>query len=192
MGFVESNQVDLRRVYVQQAIQAERGANKESWKSCLWCSRVAGKYERDSVLALADDLGKSTDTVYDRAHAYFMFEELCGYKNGTYRKLVFSARRADYIYWSHFRALWDAKTSYDLSIESVMELLIDIIQAEGTISSRSLDEHVRSRYGKEKHWKYYAQKASKDIARIIASEAVPRRLRKDLKRTLKILQDKSK
>ena len=176
--------VDLRRVYVEQAIHAERGANKESWKSCLWCSRVAGRYEKDAVLALADDLGKSTDTVYDRAHAYFIFEELCKHKGGKFRQLVFHARRADYIYWSHFRALWDAKASYDLSLDDVFDLLMDIIQAEGSISSRSVDDHVRSRYGKEKHWKYYAQKASKDIEKIIASETVPRRLRKDLKKTL--------
>lgn len=171
---------ELHRIRVSQAINAEGKANKETWKSCLWCWQIAGNYTKDAVKGLAEDLGKSDDTVYDRAHAYEMFRDICQYKHGKYRIFAFRARRAPYITWSHFRSLWDVRETYSLSMPQIINLLTDVVQAEGELSSRALDAHARGRYGVERPWEYYAQKAISPLQKLLDDPSLPRDVRVDV------------
>lgn len=171
---------ELHRVRVYQAIKAEGKANKETWKSCLWCWQVAGNYTKDAVKGLAEDIGKSDDTVYDRAHAYEMFYDICQHKDGKYRLFAFRARRAPYITWSHFRALWDIRKDYNLSMPKIISLLADVVQGEGELSSRKLDEHARGRYGVERSWEYYAQKTLSPIEKALSDPNLPKDVRVDM------------
>lgn len=163
----------LREVYVKNAVISYRASDKSRWKSALWCWKIVGNYEIGATLGLADDMGVSTDTVEDMAHAYSMFVELCNHKGGAYRKFVFAARNAPYIYHSHFRALYDAKQKWDLPMDKIIDLLFDIVQSEGTISSRKVDEHVRSRYGKETDWRYDAAQLQKKVNKFLQRPDVP-------------------
>lgn len=164
---------ELHGIRVRQAILAEGNANKETWKSCLWCWQVAGNYTKDAVKGLAEDLGKSDDTIYDRAHAYEMFYDICKYDRGYARIFAFQARRLPYITWSHFRALWDVRETYKLTIPNIIDLLMDVVQGEGAISSRGLDGHARGKYGVERPWEYYAKKAISPIQKLLSDPNLP-------------------
>lgn len=181
---MKKSPIELRKIYTLQAIKTNRKSNNETWKSCLFCSMVVGKYvnsareaDRDSTRSLAEEMNVSPDTVEDRAHAYFIFRELCEYKDGRYRLLVFQARRLDFIYWSHFRALWDAKRSYNLNTFQIFELLMDVVSAEGDLSSRDIDRHTKERFGVERPWTYYAARANKSIAKVLESPDTPKDVR---------------
>lgn len=154
---------ELRKVYVKQAIKAYQRKDGYDWITAVWCAKVVGGYDRGATLGLADDMGVSTDTVEDRAHAYTLFVTLCGLDQGKFRQFVFMARRAPYIYLSHFRALYDLKNTYNLTDNQVLELLMDIVQHEGGLSTRKLDAHTRQKYGDTRGWDYYAARAMKEV-----------------------------
>lgn len=178
---IRRNPDGVRRLYYEQAISAETSANKKTWVSCLWCWKIAGKYQEGGVKGLAADLGKSDDTVYDRAHAYSIFNDICLFDGGRYRSLAFQARRSQYITWSHFRALWDAKKTFNLDMEIIIHALMDVVFAEGDITSRGLDTHIREKYGVQHNWEYYAKRVTKEMLKCMNAPGVPRRIRKDMK-----------
>jgi hypothetical protein len=170
----------LREVYVRKAIETYRKKDGYDWQSALWCSRVVGNYEKGATLGLADDMSVSTDTIEDRAHAYMLFEKLGKLEGGVFRLFVFNCRRAPFIYMSHFRALYDLQNAYNLSDYQVLDLLNDIFQAEGGLSSRKLDTHTRSRYGDTRGWQYYAARAMKEINKTLQEPDLPQDGRKKL------------
>lgn len=169
----------LEGVYRKKAADAFISANHEDWKSALWASRIVGKYERGSTLGLADDTGKSVDTIEDRAHAYSMFEKLCNIGNEpNIRRFVFMVRRSPYIYISHFRVLYDEQVSRGLSDIECLDLLRDIIQAEGGLSSRKLQDHIITKYGELRNWDWYTQRVMKDISKVLDHPQLPKNIRK--------------
>ncbi len=171
----------LRKVFVENAVKSYRQSDKSRWKSALWCWKVVGNYERGATLGLADDMGVSTDTIEDMAHSYSMFVDLCNHESGTYRKFVFASRNAPYIYHSHFRALHDAKEKYSLTLAQCLDLLMDVVQSEGVISSRKIDDHTRSRYGAETDWRYDAQKLMKKLYKLNTDPNLPKKGRKKVR-----------
>ena len=177
----------LKGVYAKCAIDAFRSADKSNWKSALHASRIVGKYDRGATLGLADDAGVSPDTIEDRAHAYMMFEKLCKLNDGQFRLFVFQARRLPYVYISHFRGLYDQQESRKLTDGQVLNLLMDIVQAEGTLSSRKLDSHVSAQFGDLKDWTYYTEQAMKDIDKALSHPQLPKKKRKKLVRLYSIL-----
>ena len=173
---------ELRSVYVQQAARSYRKSDKARWISALWCSRVVGRYDKGATQGLADDMGVSVDTVEDLAHAYCLFEDLC--KMPGVRLFVFSCRRADWIYYSHFRALYDARKDYELSNADVLSLLMDIYQAEGGISSRNVSDQVQGRFGKSKSWGYYMRKVERDIELLLKHPELPREVKRIVRKPM--------
>lgn len=168
------NSEELKLVYARKAAETYRKKDGYDWQSALWCSRIVGRYERGATLGLADDMGVSTDTIEDRAHAYQLFEKLCKFDGGRFRLFVFQSRRAPYVYLAHFRALYDLQISYNLSDSQILDLLLDIMQNEGGLSSRKLDDHVRSRYGDTRDWTYYAQRAQKELSKLLGQPDFPK------------------
>ena len=181
---------ELRRIEYAQAIKAEQKANKNTWTSCLWCWQVANRYKEGGVKGLAADMGKSDDTVYDRAHAYEIFVELCNYDDGRHRFFVHTVRRLPYIYWSHFRAMWDAKKDFELTTNQVYDLLMEIYQAEGGISSRGLSEVVRGKLGVEHPWTYYADRTLREMKKTISQPQTPRKIKTGMKKIVAVLEKK--
>ena len=167
------NSEQLREIYAREAIKHDKKSDGSIWISALFCSQVVGKYAIGATLGLADDMSRSTDTVEDRAHGYSLFERLCKLDGGIYRKFVFSARRAPFIHFSHFRVLYDLQKTYELSDADIISLLLDIIQAEGGLSSRKLDAHARSRFGDARDWRYYAERAMKEIHKTLQEPSLP-------------------
>lgn len=164
---------DLTRVFAEQAIKHDLKGDAHLWRSALFCSRVVGTRDRGATLGLADDMGRSADTVEDRAHAYWMFERLCILN----RSFVFLARRLPYIHLSHFRALYDIQSQHNLKDEEILSLLMDIVQAEGGLSSRNLSDHARERYGDGRDWTYFAAKAMKEINKTLQQPDLPQDVR---------------
>lgn len=173
---------ELRSVFVQQAVNSYRRSDKARWISALWCSRVVGGYDRGATRGLADDMGVSVDTAEDLAHAYQIFEELCRLPGARY--FVFTCRRSQWIYYSHFRALYDARKDYELTNEQVLSILMDIYQGEGQISSRNVSDHTREKYGKPKSWEYYARKVELDMQRLLDHPELPRAVKRIVKKPM--------
>ena len=115
------------------------------WVAAFWCAQVVGKYDRGATVGLAGDMGVSVDTVANLAHAYSIYAELRAVPN--FRHATALMRKMPTTYYSHFRALYDARRDYNLTMEQVFDIVIDIYQGEGGISSRDVDEHARNRYG---------------------------------------------
>jgi hypothetical protein len=182
---------DLTAVYAQQAIKHDLKGDAALWRSALFCSRVVGAHERGISLQLADEMGRSVDTVEDRAHAYWLFEKLCAMSDGTHRRFVFLARRAPYVKLSHFRALYDIQSQHNLTDEEILNLLMDIVQAEGSISSRNLQDHARDRYGDGRDWTYFASKAMREIHKTLQQPDLPSEVRKVLADAFEILGDRA-
>lgn len=153
----------LREIYVREAVRHDKKSDKEIWLSAVFCEPVVGKYDRGATLGLADDMSRSPDTIEDRAHGYAIFKKLCKLDGGKYRQFVFLARRAPYIHFSHFRALHDLQVAFNLHDAQLISLLQDIVMAEGGLSSRGLDAHVREKFGDTRDWTYYAARALKEL-----------------------------
>lgn len=182
--------IDLKRVRFAQAIKAERGANKETWKSCLWCWQVAGNYNEGVVKGLASDMGKSDDTVYARAHAYQIFVDLCNFDGGRHRFFVHSVRRLPWVYWSHFRELWDLKRDFKLETHTLFDILMEMYQSEG-MSVRDMEGIVRGKLGKDRPWTYYAERARREMNKTIGQPNTPRKIRVMMKKIIHILDGKT-
>jgi hypothetical protein len=180
------NSEKLQEVYFRQGIKSHKTSDKFKWHFNLWCSKLVGNkergipFERGVTLGFASDAGVSPDTVEDGAHAYWMFEDLCKMKGGMYRYYIFAARRSQYIHTAHFRSLWDIKERYHLPLPEIYRLLVDIVQAEGELSSRDLDKHAREKYGVDYPWNYYGEKTFKSIHATLAHPDTPKHIRKVL------------
>lgn len=49
----------------------------------------------------------------------------------------------------------------------------DAMQGEGQISSRSVDGHVRERFGDTRGWEFYAQRTQKELAKLLRQPNLP-------------------
>lgn len=173
----------LTGVYKLSAIKAFRDANASDWKSALFASRIVGNYTPMQTRGFAEDVGRSPDTIEDRAHAYWLFERLCKLDDGAYRRFTHMTRRLPYIYISHFRVLYDAQKDYNLSDSQILNLLFDIVQSEGGISSRKLTDHIVQRYGDTRNWTYYAERVEKELNKLASEPSVPKEIRRRALRT---------
>jgi len=189
------NPIQLQQVYAKQAGIHYGKSDDAKWVFNLWCHLAMygrdghKKYERGTVLSIADEHGISEDTVEVSGNAYTMFRQMCELDKGKFRSYVFSARSMKYIYTSHFRALWEAKQRYGLSVADCLSLLVDVVQAEGSISSRKIDSHTRDRFGDTRDWTYYAQRTAKELAKTLSQPDVPNDVRTVLQEAFNVLGD---
>jgi len=167
-----TDQTKICDIFVRKAIGSYRDSDYSRWHSALFCSRVVGKYSVETKI-LADEMGVSSDTIEGMAHAYAMFEMLCKFNNGTARWFVFQARRTPYVFISHFRSLYTVMKKYNLSLEQILDLLMEVVQAEGAMSSRDVSEFARSRYGAEVTWAYEAYKIGKKLTKFVQIPDLP-------------------
>jgi hypothetical protein len=173
------NPTQLQQLYSKQAGIHYNKSDREKWKFNLWCNlSMYGKdgrkkYERGTTLAIADEHGISEDTVEVSGNSYQMFREMCELDEGKFRSFVFSARSLKYVYTSHFRALWEAKERRNLSVADCLSLLVDVVQAEGSISSRKIDRHAQERFGDTRDWTYYAARANKELTKTLGQPDLP-------------------
>jgi len=163
-----------RKKITEKAVKAYRRSDGSRWVFAYFSSKIVGQYGRGGTLGLADDANVSPDTVEDHAHAYWMFDKLQNLQDGAERLFVRTARKLPFIYLSHFRALYDIQISHNLTDEQIMNLLADIVQAEGTISSRNLADHARSKYGDTRTWEYYGAKAMREVNKTLQQPDLPK------------------
>lgn len=159
--------------YFKLATDSYRKSDEKLWVTAYACGQVVGNYDRGATMGLASDMGVSTDTIEDLAHAYSIYNELCELDEGKFRQFVRNARKSPYIYYSHFRALYDARSQYKLSNNQILDLLMDVVQGEGNISSRGIDGHTRSRYGDTRGWSFYARRAEKELGMTLQQPDLP-------------------
>lgn len=168
----------------------DKRGDDAAWCSALFCSKIVNNPEAGfgATLALAGEMGRSPDTIEDRAHAYWMYERLCAID----RRFTRVARRLPYVHLSHFRALYDIARANNLTDYEAMSLLMDIVQAEGSLSSRNLSDHARERYGDGRDWTYFGARAMKEIHKTLQQPDTPRKVRDALLLAHEILDDASK
>lgn len=183
------NNKNLQMVFSEQAIKYDKKSDIDLWKSALFCSRIVGNYKEGATRGLASDMNRSVDTIEDRAHAYMMFEKLCKLKTGEHRLYVFHARRLPYVHLSHFRTMWDLMKKYDLTDAQLIGLLVEIVQAEGELSSRNLSIIVQKHYDKHEVWEYQARKAYKAIENLINHPSTPKNIRIVVSKTIDLLKE---
>jgi len=189
------NPAQLQQVYAKQAGIHYGRSDDQKWIFNLWChlamygSDGKKKYERGATLAIADEHGISEDTVEVSGNAYTMFRQLCEFDGGKFRNYVFAARSMKYVYTSHFRALWEAMQRYNLSLADCLSLLVDIVQAEGGISSRKIDSHTRDRFGDTRDWTYYGQRVMREVSKTLSQPDLPKDIRAVLQETFNALGD---
>lgn len=181
--------MDNLELYAKYAHQAYRSASGGRWVAAYWAAKIVGRYDRGATIALAQKLGISPDAVEDMAHEYQMYKELRD--DPEFRINVRKCRRWPTIYGSHFRAIYDARNRYDLSLVECMDILIDVVQARGTLSSRDVDEHVRNRYGKERPWTYYAERASRAVFSLRQCPDIPIEVRHAADELFTIIGDRA-
>lgn len=172
------NTTELKKVYVKQAMRHDKRSDGEIWNSAIFCWLAAGpktngRYADGSIDGLAGDLNRERDTVEDRIHGYELFVLLCNFEDGKYRDFVFQCRTAPYIQFSHFRALYDLQSSLSLTDADIISTLLDVYQAEGGITSRSLEDHMRIKFGKKRDWTWYARKALKSLINVFSQPDLP-------------------
>ena len=173
--------------WYKKASDAYKDSDTSRWVAAEWCAKVVGKDVRGLTLGLADYMGVSSDTVYNLAHAYFIFDELCSVE--AYRHATIVSRDSPRVFYSHFLALWTARNRYHLTLAEVFDILRDIVLDEGGISSRDVDGHIRQKFGRERDWIYYAESANKRLARLLECTDVPKELRELAKPVLTWIGD---
>lgn len=164
---------DERKREYARAIRAYRKTNESRWVFNFHASRIVGKYGRGGTIDLANAMGVENDTVEDSAHAFWMFDKLRSMGGQAERVYVNWVRKLPYIYYSHFRALYDLQQSRHLTDEQLMSILIDIEQSKGKISSRKLEDHVHSRFGDTRTWEFYGAKALKALSKTEGQPDLP-------------------
>lgn len=175
--------------YAKYAHRAYQAGDDSRWVAAYWAAQIVGNYERGATLSLAKLMGVSVDTVENLAHAYMMYSALRS--EIEFRSIARRARRWPTVYQSHFLSLYEAWQRYNLSLDEVYSILVDIVQAHGQLSSRDVDEHVRSHYGKERAWTYYAERASRSLFALRQCPDVPAEIRKLTDELFSILGDKA-
>jgi hypothetical protein len=170
---MEISSYDAKKLqtWYSNACNAYKDSDIGRWEAARWCAKVVGRYERGATIGLAADMGVSSDTVENLAHAYLMFIELCGWHK--YRSATRMARKMPRVYYSHFRALYTARHRYKLSLAEVFDTLRDIVLDEGGISSRDIDAHISEKYGRVRDWMDYAEAALKKIANTLKCPDLP-------------------
>lgn len=174
------------------ARQSYRKSNEQRWVFALITSNIVGNYDRGATLGLAEEMNVSVDTVEDHAHAFWVYNKLRRMKGKYTKYYINHARKLPYIYIAHFRALYDLQESHQLTNQQVMMLFIDIVQAEGGISSRSLEDHAHSRFGDTRTWEYYAKRTVKELEKLIGQPNLPRKKRTQAKKLYYALGGKKK
>lgn len=172
----------------ERAHKAYLKTDESRWTFAFFCGQIVGNYERSASVGLASEMGVSTDTVEDMAHAYTLYRELRQMEGAA--AFVRLARKAPYIYLSHFRSLYDARRNYNLSNADTLSLLMDIFQGEGTLSSRDVDKLTRDKYGDTRDWTYYANKAVKSLSKVLEQPHLPRKVRRSAKKAYYVLGGK--
>lgn len=167
------NDIDLKlQIWYSKASSAYKASDTGRWEAARWCAKVVGRYERGLTLGLADDMGVSSDTVENLAHAYMMYIELCSKQK--YRFATRMARKAPRVFYSHFRALYTARNRYKMSLDEVFDILRDIVLDEGGISSRDVDHYISEKYGRVKDWMFYGEKVMKALAKMHKAPDLPK------------------
>lgn len=174
-------------LYSDRVRKSYRKSNENRWVSALWSYQAVGAYQDSATASIANDMGVSPDTIEDLARAYDMYFSLCSLPGA--RSYVRTARKLPYIYYSHFRALYEAKKNYKLTDKQVLDLLVDIVQGEGSISTRDVDVHTRERYGDTRDWTYYASKTKKQVRNLLSRPDLPKEGRELLAKSEKWLKE---
>jgi len=169
---IGSKEESKLQLWYTNACTAYKDSDSGRWEAARWCAKIVGKYERGATIGLASDMGVSSDTVENLAHAYLMYIEFCS--KSKYRKATRMSREMPRVYYSHFRALYNSKKRYDLSLDETFGILRDIVLDEGGISSRDIDGLIRDKYGSEKTWMYYGGRAMKALANLNRSPDLPK------------------
>lgn len=159
--------------YRSLATRGYRQSDDSRWVAAMGCAGVVGNYNRGETMGLASDLGVSVDTIEDLAHTYAVYNKLCEMEDGKFRQFVRQARKAPYIYCAHFLALYELQRQYNLHDAQLLDTLNDIVQAEGDISARGLDAHIRSRFGDTRTWDFYGGRAAKELATTLQQPDLP-------------------
>lgn len=182
-----------KQEYDMYVEQIQRHSNTEKWgiwRTAIWCHRAVGKYSVGETKGIAESIGKSRDTVEDRAHMYALFLDLIEIGPNE-RSFVHAARRLPYVHPSHFNVMYDIRGRYGLSNKEILDLLIDIVQNEGSLSSRDLDKHARDRFGVDRPWDYYAGRAMPSLWEMYSHADTPSEIRKVAGELWSMLGDKS-
>lgn len=183
------NSTDLIKRDIERAAVSYKKSDDGRWAAAYFASRVVGKYEPGATLSLAARMGRSVDTVENLANAYFMYAEFRA--DPIYRHFVRQIRRMPYIYYGYFRALYKAKQDYRLTLEQTFSILVDMYQAEGTLSQRDLDQHIQDRFGDSRDWTFWGGKAFKEIHKLLQQPDLPTEVRARLIPAYEVLGEKS-
>jgi hypothetical protein len=170
---------------IERAANSYKKSDDGRWAAAYFAARVVGKYEYGATIRLSQRMGCSTDTVENLAHAYMLYYDLRSIPK--YRQMVRAIRRMPYIFYSYFRALYKAREDYGLSNDKIISLLIDMVQAEGSMSQRDLDAHIQSRYGDTRNWTFYGQKAHKQLHILLQQPDLPKKIKRRMIAAYEIL-----
>lgn len=183
-----NNPKEVDRI-IERAAKSYKLSDDGRWAAAYYAAQIVGKHELGATLALANRMGVSSDTVENLAHAYQMYREF--FCDPRYKLMVRAVRRLPYIYYSTFRALHKAKNDYNLPLEKVWSILVDMVQAEGTLHQRDLEQHIRNKFGDTRNWQYYGAKTMKQISILLQQPDLPKEVRDALIPAHEVLGDKA-
>lgn len=184
-----TNFVPKESLYATYAAKAYRNSDSGRWVAAHWSQKIVGNYERYQTKNLAEFIGVSVDTVENLAHAYEMYSALRD--DPEFSRNTRLIRRKPYIYTSHFVALYKAWKRYNMELHEVYSILVDVWQAQGKLSSRDVDKHVRDHYGKERNWQYYAERTMQVLFSLRQCPDVPSDVRKETDELYSFLGEKA-
>lgn len=156
---------------LDRAAKSFKRSDDGRWVAAYFASRVVGCYQVGASRELAARMGVSVDTVENLACAYRMYQEFR--QDARYHHFVHAIRKVPYIYYGHFRALFKAKENYHLSIEQLFSILKDVLQAEGDLSLRDLEQHIQDRFGDTRDWTFYGGKAYRELHKTLQQPDLP-------------------
>lgn len=175
---------DTQRVRVySHAASAKQEEDVSGWRLAVYAANVGGTYKD-----LAEFIGGvSPDQIETKAHAWDMYRSL----RREYGPIVGMLRRLPYIYYSHFSALYKIKAKYKLDNESVFDMLMEVFQGKGSVSTRMLRTQADNDMGNERALPYEAGKAHAALGRLLSRGDLAPRDRQLLAQAFSILEELS-
>lgn len=167
------------------AIQAARKSDISIWVAGFWAARVVGTYQYDGTKAIADRCGKSTSTVENWAHAYWLYDEFrirfgvisVGSNAGRrFTRALQNLRKS--LSPSHFWTAWELRGKYELTDAATLrhlQQMLDYKENGDPYSTDVLRQEVETeKNGGGATWKWWMPRVTSMIESVLRITDLPR------------------
>lgn len=159
---------------IRRAVSFSRASDVNIWCAGFFVARVVGAYKVNAVIDIALEARRSTATIENYAHAYWMLESLRKSEGNSVARLTRKAFTP-----THFWTAWELKQKYDLSNRDIMRYFAQLAaykvnrESHSTETLRREVEADQQAEGNPPSFASYSKRLSSLVTGILAAKDTP-------------------